>query len=260
MLEQLILAEDPETVAVFIAEPVMGGGGIIVLGADYLRRVREICTKYDITFVDDEIITGFGRTGKWFAVEHWGVQPDVMTMGKGMTAGYLPMFATAINERLYRALVDSGETLWHGFTYTGQPVLAATALKVMAILENERPGGARGRARRGAGPPAGRAARLSRTWATCARSGCWGASSSWRTRPVRTPFAPAKQFGARLTTALRRHGVLARAVTGDILALCPPLVIEEAELDRTVPSPPRGHGRSFRAGLGAPVGLGRKRR
>ncbi|MHB1134168.1 MAG: aminotransferase family protein [Chloroflexota bacterium] len=229
VVEQLILAEDPETVAVFIAEPVMGGGGIIVLGGDYLRRMREICDKYDITYVDDEIITGFGRTGKWFAVEHWGVQPDVITMGKGMTAGYVPMFATAISERIYRVLADSGETLWHGFTYTGQPVLAAGALKVMAILESE--------------GLIERAASLGQVLANHLEElrqhphvgdvrslGLLGGIEFVADKASKTPFAPEQKFGARLTAALRAQGVLARAVTGDVLALCPPLVIGEDEL------------------------------
>ena len=91
LLEEAIIREGPDTVGAFIAEPVQGAGGVIVPPADYFPRIREICDQYEVLFISDEVITGFGRTGEWFALRHWGVQPDIMSFAKGITSGYLPL-------------------------------------------------------------------------------------------------------------------------------------------------------------------------
>ena len=106
LLEEAILKEGADTVAAFIAEPVQGAGGVIVPQEDYFKRIREICDKYDVLFIADEVITGFGRTGKWFALDHWGVEPDIMNFAKGVTSGYVPLGGIGISDRIARAIDD----------------------------------------------------------------------------------------------------------------------------------------------------------
>ena len=98
-LEEAILREGPDTVAAFIAEPVQGAGGVIVPPADYFPRIREICDKYDVLLIADEVITGFGRTGRWFGLEHYGVEPDIMQFAKGITSGYVPLGGIGVSDR-----------------------------------------------------------------------------------------------------------------------------------------------------------------
>lgn len=230
VLEQMIIAEEPDTIAAFIAEPVIGGGGVIIPKPEYYRRVREICDKHDIMFIADEVITGFGRTGRWFGIEHWDVVPDIMTMGKGMTAGYVPMFATAIRESMYRVLADSGEVLFHGFTYTGHPALSAASLKVIEVLESENLiervneiGALFAKHLQGL---------LEYPWVGEVRSlGLIGAIEFVEDKKTRAPFATDRKFGPRMMAALRKRGVLGRVVKGDIFVLAPPFVITESELD-----------------------------
>ena len=104
LLEKAILQEGPETVAAFIAEPVQGSGGLIVPPDDYFPRIREICDKYDVLFISDEIITGFGRTGRWFGLERYGVQPDILAFAKGITSGYIPLGGIGLSDRVYKVM------------------------------------------------------------------------------------------------------------------------------------------------------------
>lgn len=231
VLEQMIIAEEPELVAAFIAEPVISAAGIVIPKVEYYRRVREMCDRYEVLFIDDEIVTGFGRVGKWFGIEHFGVVPDMITMGKGMTAGYLPMFATAVSERIYRALTDSGETLYHGFTYTGQPVLCAAALKVMEIIKSENL--LQRVDQMGALLAQHLEALTEYPWVGDVRSiGLLGGIEFVADKRSKQCFDPRKRFASRMTAALRKHGVLTRVVKGDCIVLAPPFVITEAEMAR----------------------------
>jgi adenosylmethionine-8-amino-7-oxononanoate aminotransferase len=132
-LEQQILREGPEYVAAFIAEPVMQANGVQIAPPSYFQRVREICDKYDVLWIDDEVITGFGRTGNWFAVERMGVLPDMMTMAKAMTAGYMPMGGMIARAEIFDAL----PAYRHMHTFMGHAGAAACALKVIEIKERE---------------------------------------------------------------------------------------------------------------------------
>src|SRR6266478_4498299 len=105
-VEQAILAEGPDTVAAVIAEPVMGAGGVIVPPASYFPRLRQICDRYDVLLIADEVITGFGRTGRWFALGHWGVEPDIVAFAKGVTSGYLPLGGVLLSERVHGAILS----------------------------------------------------------------------------------------------------------------------------------------------------------
>ncbi|MBF9059336.1 aminotransferase [Rhodobacterales bacterium HKCCSP123] len=141
-LARAIRVEGPDAIAAFIAEPVIASGGVIVPPADYLRRCRELCREHDILFISDEVVTGFGRLGHWFASESvFGIVPDIITCAKGLTSGYLPLGATIISDRLLSEISkeDRAEVLFkNGYTYSGHPVCCAGALKNIEIMERER--------------------------------------------------------------------------------------------------------------------------
>jgi taurine-pyruvate aminotransferase len=140
-IEEVIVREDPETVVAVIAEPIIGGGGVLVPPDEYLPRLREICDKYGVLLILDEVITGFGRTGKLFASEHWGVVPDMMTFAKGVTSGYLPLGACAVTPNVFDAFKGEpgeGKELSQVATYGGHPVCCAAALANLDILMRER--------------------------------------------------------------------------------------------------------------------------
>src|SRR5207253_9308603 len=128
-LEKAILREGAESVAAFIAEPVQGAGGLIVPQAGYFSRIREICDKYDVLLISDEVITGFGRTGKWFGLEHWNVQPDIMSFAKGITSGYLRLSGIGVSDRVYKAIaeVPLKRRRMHAITYSAHPTCCVLA-------------------------------------------------------------------------------------------------------------------------------------
>lgn len=138
-LEEAILREDPDTVAAFIAEPVQGAGGVIVPPDDYFPIIREICDQYNVLLIADEVITGFGRTGQWFALHHWGIEPDIMSFAKGITSGYLPLGGIQISDKVRETIMSAppGQQWMHAFTYSGHATCCAVALKNIEILERE---------------------------------------------------------------------------------------------------------------------------
>src|SRR5204863_8420163 len=138
-LEKAILNEGAETVAAFLAEPVQGAGGLMVPQDDYFPRIREICDKYDVLFIADEVITGFGRLGRWFGLSHWNVEPDIISFAKGITSGYLPLGGIGLSDRVSKALIDAPpEKRWmHAFTYSAHPTCCAVALATLDIVEKE---------------------------------------------------------------------------------------------------------------------------
>ena len=136
-LEKQILEEGPDTVAMFIAEPVQGAGGVIVPQEDYFKRIREICDQYEVLLVADEVITGFGRTGKMFGLEHWGIEPDLMQFAKAITSGYFPLGGIGISDEIASVMNDSGSPWMHAYTYSSHPVGCAVALAMMDIVEKE---------------------------------------------------------------------------------------------------------------------------
>jgi len=127
-----------DKVAAFIAEPIQGAGGVIIPPAGYLNQVEAICRAHDILFIADEVITGFGRTGHWFASDYYGLQPDMMTLAKGLTSGYMPMSAVMVGDRVANSLIADGGEFYHGFTYSGHPVAAAVALANLQIIDDEK--------------------------------------------------------------------------------------------------------------------------
>lgn len=138
-LEEAILREGADTVAAFIAEPVMGVGGVIVPPDDYFPRVRTICDKYEILFISDEVITGFGRTGEWFALKHWNVKPDILSFAKAITSGYAQLGGIQISDEIRETMESApeAEAYMHGFTYSGHAMACAVGLKNLEIMERE---------------------------------------------------------------------------------------------------------------------------
>ena len=136
-LEKAILAEGPETVAMFIAEPVQGAGGVIVPQADYFKRIREICDKYEVLLVSDEVITGFGRTGEMFGLQHYGVQPDLMQFAKSITSGYVPLGGIGVSDEIANTMKDNSGVWMHAYTYSGHATCCAVGLATLDIIQNE---------------------------------------------------------------------------------------------------------------------------
>jgi adenosylmethionine-8-amino-7-oxononanoate aminotransferase len=138
-LEKTILQEDPETVAAILAEPIQGAGGVIVPPDDYWPKLRQIADRHKVLLMADEVITGFGRTGKWFALEHWNVQPDVVSFAKGVTSGYLPLGGIMVSRQIQNAINEAPLDMkfMHAATYSGHPVCCAVGVANLAIFERE---------------------------------------------------------------------------------------------------------------------------
>ena len=136
-LEDEILKQGADKIAAFIAEPIQGAGGVIIPPQGYFEHIQAICRKYDILFIADEVITGFGRTGQWFASQTMNLSPDMMTLAKGLTSGYVPMSAVMVGDRVFDSLKEKGGEFYHGFTYSGHPVAAAVALANLDLIEKD---------------------------------------------------------------------------------------------------------------------------
>lgn len=137
-LQEMIKTEGADTIAAYISEPVQGSGGVNMPPKEYFQQVREICNKNDILFISDEVICGFGRTGKNFGIDNYDVIPDIITMAKGVTSGYAPLGGMIISDRIYQELIEKTDgNFWHGYTYSGHPTAAAVALKNLEIIKNE---------------------------------------------------------------------------------------------------------------------------
>ncbi len=136
-LEQAIQNEGADTVALFIAEPVQGAGGVIVPQDDYFPRIRDICSQYDVLLVADEVITGFGRTGTLFALNHWGIEPDIVQFAKAVTSGYFPFGGIGVSDQIFEALLEADQPWMHAYTYSAHPVGCAVALRTLQIIEDE---------------------------------------------------------------------------------------------------------------------------
>jgi len=229
-LERKILEVGEERVAAFIAEPIQGAGGVIVPPESYWPRVRQILDKYDILFIADEVICGFGRTGEWFGSQYYGNAPDLMPIAKGLTSGYVPMGGVVVRDEVVRVLDEGGE-FYHGFTYSGHPVAAAVALENIRILRDE---GIVDRVRSTTAPY------LQKRWAELADHplvgetrgvGMVAALELVRDKKTRTRY----EGGAGMLCREHcfRNGLVMRAV-GDTMIIAPPLVITPESIDELV--------------------------
>ena len=137
LLKEKILEVGADKVAAFIAEPVQGAGGVIIPPDGYFEHIQKICNEFGVLFIADEVITGFGRTGNWFASQTMDLKPDVVTLAKGLTSGYMPMSAVLVSDKIAEHLINEGGEFYHGFTYSGHPVSAAVALANLELIETE---------------------------------------------------------------------------------------------------------------------------
>jgi adenosylmethionine-8-amino-7-oxononanoate aminotransferase len=237
--EAAIEAHGADSIAAVIAEPVMGAGGVIVPPATYFPRLRQICDRHNVLLIADEVITGFGRTGRWFALGHWGVEPDLVSFAKGVTSGYLPLGGVIVSKRVHQAMEDApmDEKFMHAATYSGHPACCAVGLRNIDILEQE---------------------------ALPERASVMGKRllaglESLRSLPVvgdvrglgmmcgvelvedQATRKPAIGLGPRVVAEAMKRGLIIRQrggggtpISGDSLCIAPPLMTPEATLDRLV--------------------------
>jgi L-2,4-diaminobutyrate transaminase len=237
-LEELIVKEGADTIAAFIGEPVLGTGGIVPPPKGYWAAIQPILKKYDILLIADEVVTGFGRLGSMFGSDHYGVEPDIITIAKGLTSAYAPLSGSIISEKVWKVLergTDEYGAIGHGWTYSAHPIGAAAGvanLKLidqLGLVENARETGA---------------SFLSTMREALARQPIVGevrgegllcAVELVEDREARRFFDPAKKVGPQAAAALLKRGVIARAMPqGDILGFAPPLCLTRAEADTIV--------------------------
>lgn len=244
-LEEAILREGPETIAAFIGEPIHGAGGVIYPDDDYWPRVREVCTRHGVLLIADEIITGFARTGRWFALSHWNVKPDILAFAKGVTSGYLPLGGIMVSQAI-KAVMDSvkPEDRWmHAYTYSAHATCCAVALKNLEILERE--GLCENARKMGERLHAGlRAAFGGHPHAGDIRGGkgLLAAVEFVEDRATKQNFAGERKIGPRIQAEMMKRGLVTRTLRaggphpapGDMVLFAPPLVVTEAEIDRVV--------------------------
>ncbi len=228
-LEEKILELGPENCAAFIGEPIQGAGGVVIPPDSYWPEIQRICRKHDLLLIADEVICGFGRTGHWFASQMYGIEPDFMTLAKGITSGYVPLSAAMIGDRVAKVLIESGE-FDHGFTYSGHPVSCAVALENIRILREEK---MVERVRNETGPYL--AKRLQELLdhplvGEVRNKGFIGAIELVKDKKRRTPYQPVGEVG----TICRDHcfaiGLVMRA-TRDTMLISPPLSWTRTEID-----------------------------
>ncbi|MDP6830597.1 MAG: aminotransferase [Alphaproteobacteria bacterium] len=233
-LEDLILAEGPDTVAAFFAEPVMAAGGAIVPPKTYFAKMQAVLKKYDVLFVADEVVCGFGRTGNWWGSQTFDLQPDMISCAKALSAAYQPISALMINEKIHQAMLAESDKLGafaHGFTHAGHPVTTAVALEVIKIYEEmdiveraQRIGGRMNAGLQGFAdhPLVGDVRGI----------GILAGMELMRDKATRTPFEGGRA-GAVMDKFGRENGLILRII-GDRLAFAPPLIITQAEVDEMV--------------------------
>ncbi|MDJ0387170.1 aspartate aminotransferase family protein [Roseomonas sp. E05] len=236
-LDAMIVAEGPETVAAFFAEPVMGAGGVIVPPATYFEKIQAVLRKHDVLLVADEVICGFGRTGNYWGSQTMGMRPDILTCAKALSSSFLPISAVMVNERVFEALADGSHQIgtWgHGFTYSGHPVSAAVAVETLKIYDEQNlvahaaEVGAlmqrRLRERLTDHPLVGEVRGV----------GLVGAVELVEDLAEHRNFDPARKIAARLVALGEEHGLILRALPNDSIAFSPPLVISAAEVEEMV--------------------------
>ncbi len=230
-LDEMIQREGPDTVAAFIAEPVMGAGGVVVPPSSYFPKINAVLAKYDVRFIVDEVICGFGRTGEWFGTQTFGIKATSISMAKAITSAYFPLSAITIEEELYQAMLDESRkigTFGHGFTYTAHPVGCAVALKTIEIYEREKivehvkmvaPVFMARLRKLEEHPLVGEARGV----------GLMGALELVADKKTKRAFDPKKGVGATCVGYLQELGLINRCMI-DSLVFCPPLIITEDEV------------------------------
>ena len=231
-LDAMIEREGADTIAAFIAEPVMGAGGVIIPPATYFDRIQPVLAKHDILFIDDEVICGFGRTGNYWGAQTYNMRPHTVSCAKALSSAYMPISAVLIPEEMYQAMLDQSRaigTFGHGFTYSAHPVAAAVANETLKIYEERNiiayvrqimPVFQKRLRALASHPLIGEADGV----------GLIGAVEIVSDKAAKKNFPAEKMVAAACTRFAEEEGLLVRALLGDRVAFCPPLVITEAEI------------------------------
>jgi L-2,4-diaminobutyrate transaminase len=237
-LDEMILAEGPETVAAFIGEPVLGTGGIVPPPNGYWQKIQAVLAKHDVLLIADEVITGFGRLGTMFGSDHYGMTPDLITIAKGLTSAYAPLSGVIVSERLWRILEQGSDTfgpIGHGWTYSSHPLCAAAGVANLEVVDeldlvaNAAEVGAYFRT------ALQDAVGENRFVGEVRGEGLLAAVEFVRDRDDRVFFEVSEKVGPRITAALLERGVIGRAMPqGDILGFAPPLCLTREEADIVV--------------------------
>jgi 4-aminobutyrate--pyruvate transaminase len=232
-LEQLIINEGPDTVAAFVAEPVMGAGGVMLPPATYFGKIQVVLDKYDVLMVADEVICGFGRTGNMWGSQTYDIRPDMVTCAKQLSSGYLPISALMISDKVYEVLKAQSRkhgALGMGYTYGGHPVSCAVALETLKIYEER---DTVGHVRSVAPRFQKRLAQLGNsTLVGEARGvGLIGALELVMNKNSAEQYPAEVKAGATLAARAQARGLIVRALPGDVIGICPPLIITEAQID-----------------------------
>ena len=230
-IAETIEREGPETVAAVIAEPVQGGGGVHPPPPDYFRQLREVCDRYEVLLIADEVITGFGRTGRWFALEHFGVLPDLMSVSKAITSAYMPLGASVWSREVFETITgaDPSVKFMHGYTNSGHAVAAAVALRNLAIIEEE--GLVENAAARGEQLLNGLMLLGENRYVGNVRGLGFMCGLDLLQDPENdVPFDEEMRMGVRLRNACQGRGLITR-IRGDSFVLAPPLVATAEEVD-----------------------------
>lgn len=232
-LEALIEREGADTIAAFIAEPIMGAGGVIVPPKTYFEKVQAILRHYDIAFIADEVICGFARTGNMFGSQTFGMQPDTVSMAKAITSAYMPLGAITVPEHVYQAMIDESKKLGvfaHGFTYSGHPVASAVAVKTLEIYDRI--------------DIVGHVRKVAPTFIKRLKEldahplvgetrgvGLIAGIELVKDKKSKQSFDPRQGVGAKVNVFAQDEGLISRSIAGDTLALCPPLVINTDQIN-----------------------------
>jgi adenosylmethionine-8-amino-7-oxononanoate aminotransferase len=231
-VEEIMKAHSQEIAALVIEPLVQGAGGILVQPPGYLKRVRELCTRYKIFMIADEVAVGFGKTGRMFACEHEGVVPDIMALAKGIAGGYMPLAATLATEEIYEGFLGEFEefkTFFHGHTFTGNPLACAVAIASLEVFEEERT----------LDRLQDKIAHLAKRLKPLAslvhvgevrQCGIMVGIELVYDRKTKQLFPPEKRTGHRVIMEARKRGVIIRPL-GDVIVLMPPLSISKKEID-----------------------------
>ncbi len=237
-VRNIIEVEGPETIAAFMAEPIQGAGGIIVPPEEYFQEIRNICDEYGVIFLADEVITGFGRTGKMFGMENWNVVPDVMTLAKGISSAYVPLGAVMINDHIHDELVKySKGTLFHGFTYSGHPVGCAVGLKNIELIEEEKL--VENAAQMGVELEKGLKTLEEKHWSVgrVRNVGLLGAFELLKDKEKNERFDASEGVAKKVVKECLDRKLIVRPVTyegTDIIAISPPLSINKEEVEKVI--------------------------
>ena len=255
-VEDAILEAGADKVAAFIGEPIMGAGGVKIPPASYWPEVQRICRKHDVLLMLDEVITGYGRTGEWFAATTFGVEPDTITTAKALTSGYMPLSALLVSDRIAATLVEKGGEFHHGYTYSGHPVACAVALKNLEIIERE---GLIHRVKTDTGPYFAQALEEKISGHPLVgetRSvGLMGAIEIVKDKTTRERFLPAGSAAVIVRDHAIANGMMLRA-TGDTMILSPPLDLDPRDDRSRLRAHPHGAGSgSGRSGCLTPRGF-----